>query len=75
MNELKYILSVFVVHLKRSVLSAVEAIWNVPGVSITDPNKKNHWRVVKLAVIQNQTDESFFFSIYELSYLKRIMRL
>ena len=36
--------------------------------------RKTHLRVVKLAVIQGQIDESnFFFSIYELSFLKQIM--
>ena len=78
MNILKYIISVICSSYKDR-LTAVEAfgaIRTVPGVSITVPINKTRRRVVKLAVTQGQIDESsIFFSIYELSYLKRIMRL
>ena len=67
MNVLKYIISVLLFILERR-LTAVEAIRNVPGVSIMVPIKKNTLKVVKLAVIQSQIDESTIFFFFNLRF-------
>ena len=54
--------------------TAVEVVRNGPGVSIMVPIKKNALKSLKISSDTGQIDESTFFSIYELNYLKRIVR-